>query len=165
MHNWPFNDAHKGDALLMAMTITPFMGLLGGRALPFLVLLGLMSLDFFTGVIAAAINGRLASEPAWKGALKKLLAVSGVAMTWMLDVLLSTGIATTLPGDQGAIDRFLTDAITRVGFSTVTAVYFCFAEGISILENLQEGGVTMPAFLKKFLSAGKQAADAGGVPR
>ena len=154
-------DPHKADALALAAATTPLVALLTGWTTPLLALGALMALDMLTGVIAAAINGQLNGDAAYRGGLKKVLAILGVLMAVVLDILLMAGIDAVLKGtgEAGGLDGLLSGAVRAAGFRTVTTLYFCWGESLSIVENLSRGGVTMPGVVARFLKGAKQASD------
>lgn len=104
------------------------------------VLIGVMTLDYLTGMLKAYLTSSLSSKKGLRGILKKLgyLAVvaAGVVCDWVIG-----------------------SAMTRVGISyaapslaaLLVTVWLIVNELISILENLQAIQVPMPAFLTKLL--------------
>ena len=97
-----------------------------------LCLTAFVILDYLTGVLAAAGQGRLSSARGCRGILKKILIFMVVGMGHLLD--------TALLGGAGAPLRS-------------TMIFFYLAnEGLSILENLAILGVPIPPRLKQVIA-------------
>ena len=90
-------------------------------------LIVLMVMDYVTGVIKAAVTGKLCSAVGFKGLLKKLLILALVA--------LGAIFAKLIPG----ADQALRTAVTA---------FYCANEALSVMENAGEMGVPLPAVLK-----------------
>ena len=87
-------------------------------------------IDYLTGIMKAISKKELNSYIGWKGFMKKVAMMLGIIIAYQFECLF-------------AIE----------GFRNVVAYGFVVNEGISILENMDELGVKIPAlrkFLKKF---------------
>jgi len=93
--------------------------------------------DIFTGWIQATINGTWDSTKMRRGMYRKLLELMAVLIAWVV------GLAITLPVDIAAL----------------VAAYIVIMEGFSIMENLDQAGVSIP-FVKRLLKKAKEAVDA-----
>ena len=91
---------------------------LGTLAVPMLVLLGVMLLDYITGMIKAYIRAELNSKFGIKGILKKLCYMVMVAV-------------------GAAVDYLLRGAVIGAGITLDVKLFF----GISVMENLAAIGV------------------------
>ena len=87
-------------------------------------------LDFTTGLVKAWHNGEVSSNKSRKGLLKKTMFLSMILIGHWLDK------ASLIPNNG-------------MSFKTSVLVFIMANEGISILENISEMGVTIPEFLKK----------------
>jgi toxin secretion/phage lysis holin len=97
----------------------------------FYALVGFVVLDYVTGIIVAIIRKELSSNVGFHGICKKILMFAVVALANIVDV--------QIIGD---------------GSTLRTAVIFVFLanEGLSLLENVGNAGITYPAILKNALS-------------
>ncbi|WP_414151280.1 holin family protein [Acetobacterium carbinolicum] len=104
--------------------------LLGGFDGYLYTLLGLILIDYLTGLALAAVKRQVSSQIGFVGIMKKMLILVMVALGHLLDVNLLGG-----------------------GAALRTAVIFFYAanEGISITENLAALGFPMPQQLKQVL--------------
>ena len=109
-------------------------------AVPLIVLIAVMLLDYVTGMVAAYIRAELSSRKGIIGILKK----SGYV------ALVCVGIA---------IDYILYSALQQLGisneitmlFGLIVTVWLIINELISILENLSKMDVPIPNFLTKII--------------
>lgn len=123
-----------------------------GALLPvLLVLLGVMILDYITGMVKAGIAGTLNSTRGWQGLLKKLMYAVTVAIAMVADYLLYIG------GKEIGVDMH-----ESAYFGTLVAIWLIINECISILENLSEIGVPMPGFLGRILQRVQGKVDEAG---
>lgn len=113
------------------------------------VLIGVMSLDFVTGLICAIMgkskkteNGYLASHEAFKGLMKKMLIIFVVVLAACLDYAVSVGAGLQFEAVMGA-----------------TCLWFIASEGLSILENVASMGVPVPKILLNLLEIMRQKGD------
>lgn len=105
------------------------------------ILIGVMSLDFITGLICGIMgkskkteNGYLASHEAFKGLMKKMLIIFVVVLAACLDYAVSVGAGITFEAVTGA-----------------TCLWFIASEGLSILENVASMGVPVPKIMLNLL--------------
>lgn len=103
---------------------------LGTLAVPMLVLLGVMLLDYITGMIKAYVRAELNSKFGIKGILKKLCYMVMVAVGAAVDYLLRSA----------AIGAGITLDV-KLFFGMLVTVWLTINELISILENLAAIGV------------------------
>ena len=123
-----------------------------GALLPvLLVLVGVMILDYITGMVKAGIAGTLNSTRGWQGLLKKLMYAVTVAVAMVADYLLYIG------GKEIGIDMH-----ESAYFGTLVSIWLTLNECISILENLSEIGVPMPGFLGRILQRVQDKVDETG---
>lgn len=101
------------------------------------ILVGLVVLDYVTGLIRGYITKTLSSSTGFRGLLRKVMILFGVILGHMLDVLLK----------QGDI------------FKTLFIYLFCANEGLSIVENLTQCGVPIPVQIVEALEKLKNTAN------
>lgn len=105
---------------------------LGGWDGFLLCLTAFVVIDYLTGFLAAAWQGRLSSAQGFRGILKKMLIFIVVGIGHLLD--------TTLLGGAGAPLR------------SAMIFFYLANEGLSILENLAVLGVPIPRRLEQVLT-------------
>lgn len=105
------------------------------------VLIGMMTLDYVTGIITGWMGvsnktegGKLSSRAAFTGLLKKV----GVLMVVLLAVLLDLAVANSAGVSFNAV-------------TGATCLWFIAAEGVSVLENAAEMGIPIPGVLRRAL--------------
>lgn len=92
------------------------------------VLVALVVVDYMTGMIASALEGKLSSQVGFRGIIRKLLIFVLVAAAHLVDLAIGWNM------------HIIRDAI----------VFFYIAnEFISIVENAGRAGVPIPAVLRK----------------
>lgn len=118
-------------------------GLFGGWDTMLKVLVIAMVIDYITGWAVAILgnstkteNGHLSSEVAWKGLLKKGLALLVVLLGALLD-----------------------KAVGQNVFRNMIVWFYIANEGLSILENLALAGVPFPAGIKRMLEQMREEHD------
>lgn len=95
-----------------------------------IALVAMVAIDYITGIIKAAVQGKLSSLVGFKGLLKKVAIFLLVAVGVMVDRV--------IPATNEAVRS--------------AVIFFYIAnEGLSILENAGELGLPLPAALKKSL--------------
>ena len=95
-----------------------------------IALVAMVDIDYITGIIKAAVQGKLSSLVGFKGLLKKVAIFLLVAVGVMVDKI--------IPATNEAVRS--------------AVIFFYIAnEGLSILENAGELGLPLPAALKKSL--------------
>ena len=92
------------------------------------VLIGLMLIDYASGVYAGYKLKNLNSKRAYKGIEKKL---------WILALLCGASLMHRLVPD--------------IGFRNLVGIFYCATELLSIVENAAKAGVPIPKKLKKAL--------------
>lgn len=107
----------------------------GGWNTALIILVGLMVVDYITGVIAAKITDTMNSSKGYIGILRKALIIVVLIVGVLLDRLLNQG--------------------TWV-FRTLVCYFYISNEGISILENVGKCGVDLPAGLGNALEQLKE---------
>lgn len=121
----------------LTTVISALMSWLGILAVPVFLLVGCNLVDYFTGICASSYrNETISSYKGIRGIIKKVCMWLLVLIGAWIDILINyaihtAGIELTLP--------FLV--------ATVVAVWLVVNEIISILENMQDIGVTIPPFL------------------
>ena len=118
-----------------------FVSYLGTLAVPMLVLLGVMLLDYITGMIKAYIRAELNSKFGIKGILKKLCYMVMVAVGAAVDYLL-----------RGAVIGAGITLDVKLFFGLLVAIWLIINELISVLENLAAIGVPGFPRLNRLLS-------------
>lgn len=103
---------------------------LGTLAVPMLMLLGVMLLDYITGMIKAYIRAELNSKFGIKGILKKLCYMAMVAVGAGVDYLL-----------RGALVQAGIDLHIELFCGLLVAIWLIINELISVMENLAAIGV------------------------
>jgi toxin secretion/phage lysis holin len=102
--------------------------LIGGVDSLVIILLCFVAVDYVTGIIASAMEGKLSSQIGFRGIVRKLLIFVLVAASHLLDIAI------------GWDNHFIRDTI----------IFFYIAnEFISIVENAGRAGVPIPAVLRK----------------
>ena len=126
--------------------------LLGGWDSALITLVIFMTIDFTTGLIAAALGkskhswtGRLSSKAGWYGLAKKFCTLLIIVVAVRIDILIGT--------------TYVRDA---------TCIGFCVNELLSIVENTSLMGVPYPDAIKKAIDvlqkkAGKMNEDASDI--
>ena len=122
-----------------AVTYNKTLIMIGGTLVSFLfgawhvsltILLAFMMIDYITGVLKGAYQGKLRSMVGFKGGIKKAGMLFVVIMGHLLDVLVSNGVPV---------------------FRTMAVFFIIGTEGISILENLGAIGVKVPKGIAKYI--------------
>lgn len=113
--------------------------LFGGWSVLLTILSVLVIVDYFSGLVAAGVNGEVKSKVGYIGITRKFFIFIIVAVAHMIDLLLiENGI--------------------EVGFlvMTMTIVFYCVNELISITENAGKMGVYVPEPITKAIEILKQ---------
>ena len=105
------------------------------------VLMGVMTLDYVTGLITGAMGvsnktegGRLSSRAAFEGLMRKMMILVVVLLAVLLDLAVQTGAGVSFSAVTGA-----------------TCLWFIASEGVSILENAANMGLPIPEALTRAL--------------
>lgn len=134
-------------ALILAGIAAYFRALLG----PLIILAVVMIIDYITGMASAWVNKVLSSRAGIVGIIKKVSYLFAVIVAAALDYIIHS--ATAKAGIK--IDSFYM-------FGLVVTIWLILNECLSILENLTEIGVPLPAFLKKAVEKLKKTAERKG---
>lgn len=132
------------DKEIQAFISAAFAGLmyyLGIIAVPIMVLIVAMVVDYITGMSAAWYNSELSSKKGIKGIVKKVSYLALVVVAMIIDWLISCGL-----------QQINIDMTYSVFFAVLVAVWLIINELISILENLSRTGVPIPTFLNKIIN-------------
>lgn len=130
-----------------------FAGLLyylGIVAVPIIMLIGAMIIDYATGMMAAWTNSELSSKRGVKGIVKKVGYLALVVAAMILDWLISQGL-----------QQINLDLHYSVFFAVLVSVWLIINELISTLENLSRMGVPIPNFMKKLIDRLKTTVEKG----
>ena len=129
-----------GIQAIISAALAAFASYLGALAVPIIVLMVMMIIDYLSGMSAAWSEGTLSSKVGAKGIVKKVGYMALIAVAMGVDYLIYSGIVA---------------ANIEVGynmwFGLLVAVWLIINEMISILENLSRLGVPIPEFLKKII--------------
>lgn len=117
-------------------------------AVPLIILVIAMLVDYITGITAAYISRDLSSKLGLKGIIKKISYMALVAVAMGADYLIYGGFSAV--NIQINYDLW---------FSVLVTIWLIINEMISILENLVKIGVPVPGFLTKLISRLKTEAD------
>lgn len=125
-----------GIQAIISAALAAFASYLGALAVPIIVLMVMMIIDYLSGMSAAWSDGTLSSKVGAKGIVKKVGYMALIVVAMGVDYLIYSGIAA---------------ADINVGynmwFGLLVAVWLIINEMISILENLSKVGVPVPKFL------------------
>ena len=130
-----------------------FAGLLyylGIVAVPIIMLIFAMIIDYATGMSAAFYNSELSSKRGVRGVVKKVGYLALVVAAMILDWLISQGL-----------QQINVDLHYSVFFAVLVAVWLIINELISTLENLSRMGVPIPNFMKKLIDRLKTTVEKG----
>lgn len=137
--------------LLTATAIGGIAAYFHGLAIPLVVLLIAVCVDYGTGLIKAYYAAELSSKIGFKGIVKKLMyfviVAVGMGVDWLIEYALGKG------------------GITYSGvfaIAIIVIIWLVINEMISILENLAAIGVPVPKFLLKIIEKLKNSAEQKG---
>lgn len=118
---------------------------------PLVVLIGVMVVDYMSGMLKAWGNEELSSKVGLKGIVKKLCYLMLVCVAGVVDWLLWSGLRQVgISLDFGFC------------FGLIVTIWLIINECISILENLDALHVPMPKFLKNVVKHLKNAVEVKG---
>ncbi len=117
-------------------------------AVPLIILVIAMLVDYITGITSAYINRELSSKVGLRGIVKKISYMALVAVAMGADYLIYGGFS--------AINIQIN---YDLWFSVLVTIWLVINEMISILENLVKIGVPIPGFLTKLIGKLKTEAD------
>lgn len=130
----------KNKWVVFSAAISVLVNYLGIVAIPVIVLIISMAVDYITGMSAAWYNSELSSKKGAKGIVKKVSYLALVMAAMAMDWLIYCGLS------QIGIDMSYS-----VFFAVLVAVWLIVNELISILENLSKIGVPIPKFMTKVI--------------
>ena len=117
-------------------------------AIPVIVLVCIMLIDYVTGLISAWVNAELSSKKGIIGIVKKICYLFAIAAAMGIDWLIYSGM--TQIGIQLDYTIF---------FGVLVTIWLIINEIISILENLAKIGVPLPKFLVNVIKRLKTTAE------
>lgn len=134
----------------ISTVITGLLYYLGIVAVPIIILVIAMIIDYVTGMLSAWLNAELSSKKGIKGIIKKVGYLALVAAAMILDWLISQGL-----------QQINVNMNYSVFFAVLVAVWLIINELISVLENLSRMGVPIPNFMKKLIDRLKTTVEKG----
>ena len=135
----------------ISAVITGLLYYLGIVAVPIIILIVAMIIDYVTGMMSAWLNSELSSKKGIKGIVKKVSYLALVAVAMIVDWLIFQGL-----------QQINVDLNYSVFFAVLVTVWLIINELISVLENLSRMGVPIPNFLKKLIDGLKNTVDEKG---
>ncbi|MBQ8965874.1 phage holin family protein [Ruminococcus sp.] len=105
-------------------------------AIPLVILIAVMIIDYASGMIKAWINAELSSKTGIKGIIKKVSYLLVVCVAAVVDWLITSGL-----------QKIGISIDINYLFGVIVAIWLIINELISILENLAVIGVPLPPFL------------------
>ena len=135
----------------VSAVITGLLHYLGIVAVPIIILIVAMIIDYVTGMLSAWLNAELSSKKGIKGIVKKISYLALVAVAMIVDWLICCGL-----------QQINVNIKYSVFFAVLVAVWLIINELISVLENLSRMGVPIPNFLKKLINRLKNTVDEKG---
>lgn len=142
---------HMGERSLQVIFTAALAALtsyLGVIAIPVIILTAAMITDYITGMISAWHSSELSSKKGIFGIIKKTSYLALVCVGMGVDWLIYSGL------NQAGISTE-----NSVFFGVLVTIWLIINEFISILENLKNIGVPMPAFLIKIVKRLKVTAE------
>ena len=140
----------KTIQVVVSAVITGLLYYLGIVAVPIIILIIAMIIDYVTGMMSAWLNSELSSKKGIKGIVKKVSYLALVAVAMIVDWLIFQGL-----------QQINVDLNYSVFFAILVTVWLIINELISVLENLSRMGVPIPNFLKKLINRLKTTVDKG----
>lgn len=134
-----------------AAAISAVIYYLGIVAVPIIILIVAMIIDYITGMLSAWLNAELSSKKGIKGIVKKISYLALVAVAMIVDWLIFQGL-----------QQINVDLHYSVFFAVLVTVWLIINELISVLENLSRMSVPIPNFLKKLIDRLKNTVDEKG---
>lgn len=133
---------------IVAVAVGGLSAYLGIMAIPLVILVGVMIIDYASGMLKAWVTRSLCSRTGVVGIIKKVGYLLVVCVAGVVDWLVTCGIA------QVGIEIDVSFC-----FGLIVTIWFIINELISILENLAKIGVPLPALLTKFIHKLKVAVE------
>ena len=141
----------KTIQVVVSAVITGLLYYLGIVAVPIIILVIAMIIDYITGMMSAWLNSELSSKKGIKGIVKKISYLALVAVAMIVDWLICCGL-----------QQINVSIKYSVFFAVLVTVWLIINELISVLENLSRMGVPIPNFLKKLIDRLKNTVDEKG---
>ena len=138
----------KTIQVVVSAVITGLLYYLGIVAVPIIILVIAMIIDYITGMMSAWLNSELSSKKGIKGIVKKISYLALVAVAMIVDWLICCGL-----------QQINVSIKYSVFFAVLVTVWLIINELISVLENLSRMGVPIPNFLKKLIDRLKNTVD------
>ena len=120
-------------------------------AVPLVVLVAVMLIDWITGLAGASATGKLSSRVGVIGIVKKVCYLALVAVGMVVDYLITSALVSIGISLQ-----------INYCFGMIITVWLIINELISILENLGEMGVPLPSFLTSMIKTLKSKVEEQG---
>lgn len=139
---------NKGLQMILSAAFAAFAVYIGEMAVPIIVLMVMMIIDYLSGMSAAWVRGDLSSKIGAKGIVKKVGYMALIVAAMGVDYLIYSGVASVN-----------IEVSYNMWFGMLVAVWLIINELISILENLDRLGVPIPEFMKKIINRLKVSAD------
>lgn len=136
--------------LLLSAALTALSSYLQQIAIPFIVLVAVMLVDFFSGMAKAWVKGEISSRVGVQGVIRKVGRLCLVCVGATIDYIIKSGLTAArveMPFDM------------QMPFGLIVCFWLIVCECISIVENLGDAGVDIPPFLRKALEKGKNSID------
>lgn len=119
---------------IITATVAAFFSFFGLLAVPLLLLVPCMIIDWITGIASSKVQGiKITSEISFKGITKKISMLILIFVGWVLDILIAYAIETM------NLQLMLPNII-----ACIVAVWLVLNELISITENVSVLGVNVP---------------------
>lgn len=123
----------KGIAAVIIGGVTAYLNIM---AIPLIILVSVMIIDYASGMLKAWVNAELSSKTGLKGIIKKVSYLLVICVAAVVDWLVTSGL--------GAVGINIDISFC---FGVIVTIWFIINECISILENLTILGVPLPPFL------------------
>ncbi|MBE6069715.1 MAG: phage holin family protein [Oscillospiraceae bacterium] len=136
---------------VIAVTLAGAMTYLRELAIPVAILALVMAVDYISGMVRAWVKSELSSRVGIIGIVKKVSYLLGVVVAIVADWVVMTAAA-KIGVDFGGF----------YFFGLLVTVWLILNECISILENISEIGVPLPAFLLKLIEKLKKTVEDAG---
>ena len=133
---------------IVAVAVGGLSAYLGIMAIPLVILVGVMIIDYASGMLKAWVTRSLCSRTGVVGIIKKVGYLLVVCVAGVVDWLVTYGMV------QVGIEIDVSFC-----FGLIVTIWFIINEAISILENLAKIGVPLPAFLTKLIHKLKVAVE------
>ena len=137
--------------MIIATIVAGVSAYLGVLAVPIVVLIAVMIIDYASGMIKAWFTATLSSRVGIKGIVKKLCYLMIVCVGAVADWIIST-----------VLIRFGIEIEMTMYIGLIVTVWLIINEMISILENLSVIGIPLPDFLMKIVTKLKVTVEGKG---